>query len=374
MKKQLLILSIPALTLLSCGGNPNQSQNNTQTADTATNCSTTTDNTATPKEESVLQQVWNQIKFDGKDCVHEPDFQGDTIKFQAECGQYIEGNIYCFALEGNAYKVLLHFFSYPLNPVESEDKMDSFNDLYLKQFDFKDGKLTECTIQDELKRYKVNSNIYYKNNILNITNYETNEEADFVWDGKKFVIQPKQESQTVNAKDIFMKKHPEIKSIEWYQETPLKCYGYPEEACEGCNSSEALACYPLNDGGYLVVFESAFGGPGCSTEYSFYTQKFLNDKFTNVDKILPLPQLDDLLNPDKTANYKQDIDEFRKLYEKSPDNYLCYEFQPPKTLTVRLHAWDCEEAILNMDKVMLDPYQNDKVPQYKWDGEKFVKE
>ena len=83
---------------------------------------------------------------------------------------------------------------------------------------------------------------------------------------------------------------------------------------------------------------------------------------------------DDLLNPAKTAGHESDIAEFRKLYDKSPIDYICYDFQPPMTLSVRLHPWDCEDAYHNMDKVMLDPYNGDKIPEYTWDGEKFVKE
>ena len=82
----------------------------------------------------------------------------------------------------------------------------------------------------------------------------------------------------------------------------------------------------------------------------------------------------DLLNPSKTENYKNDIAEFRAMFEKSPMGFIYYEFQPPMSLSVRLYPWDCEEAYYNMDKVMLSPYNDDKVPEYKWDGVKFVKQ
>ena len=84
--------------------------------------------------------------------------------------------------------------------------------------------------------------------------------------------------------------------------------------------------------------------------------------------------MEDLLNPDKAKNYQSDIAKFKKeLFDENPQGFICYSFQPPQTLTIRLHPWDCDNAYYNMDKVMLDPYENDEVPTYTWDGQRFVK-
>ncbi len=176
------------------------------------------------------------------------------------------------------------------------------------------------------------------------------------------------------AEEIFKKQYPEYKEV-YYRDSVFASAGGEPEDCEGCYSGEELACYPLKDGGYLVAFTHEFGGPGCSGEYDYWTQIYKDGQLLDDMKdVLPIPTLDELLNPDKTENYKNDIAEFRAMFEKSPMTYLCYEFQPPKSLTVRLHPWDCDMAYNNMDKVMLDPYNDDKVPEYKWDGAKIVKQ
>ncbi len=175
------------------------------------------------------------------------------------------------------------------------------------------------------------------------------------------------------AEEVFKKMYPDITSIECYDDSPMKCTGYPKEECEGCMANEEIACYPLNDGGYLVVNASAFGGPGCSTEYSFGTNKYVNGTIQDTDIKLPLPKLDDLLKPEKVERYKDNIAKFREMFNENPEGFLCYEFLPPDTITVRLHPFECEGAYFDMDKVMLDNYNGDKIPEYKWDGEKFVK-
>ena len=203
--------------------------------------------------------------------------------------------------------------------------------------------------------------------------------ATYKWDGEKFVRTDKNanaaSADNEVAKEIFKKEFPSTKKIEWYKDDPLKCYGYPEVEGEGCGAGESLACFPLKDGGYLVTFASSFCGPGCADEYQFWTKKYIDGKLTDVNDILPIPTLEELLNPDKAKNYQSDIAKFKKeFYDKKPEGVICYEFQPPETITIRLHPWDCENAYYNMDKVMLDPYNDDQVPTYKWDGEKFVKQ
>ena len=175
------------------------------------------------------------------------------------------------------------------------------------------------------------------------------------------------------AEELFKKQYPEYKDV-YYRDSFFASGGSEPEDCEGCYSGEELACYPLKDGGYLVVFTHVFGGPGCSGEYDYWTQIYKDGVLTDVKDVLPIPELDDLLNPDKTEDYKNDIAEFRAMFENSPMGFIYYEFQPPMSLSVRLYPWDCEEAYYNMDKVMLSPYNDDKVPEYKWDGVKFVKQ
>ena len=120
------------------------------------------------------------------------------------------------------------------------------------------------------------------------------------------------------AEEVFRKMFPEIKEVSCYNDTPLKCYGSNPEEDEGCESGELLACYPLKNGGYIVTVAHDFSGPGCASEYQFYTKKYIDGKISNSADLFPTPQLDDLLNPAKTAGHESDIAEFRKMYDKSP--------------------------------------------------------
>ena len=163
-------------------------------------------------------------------------------------------------------------------------------------------------------------------------------------------------------------------TYEGYSDSPLSYTCSFDPGCEGCYSAKTFNCFPLEEGGYLVITASVFAGPGCAGDYSYSTWTYKDGVLDTITGILPSPELELLLNPDKTEDYKNDIAEFRKMFEKSPVDFICYDFQPPVSLTVRLNPWDCEEAYYNMDKVRLDSYQGDQLPVYLWDGEKFVKE
>ena len=256
----------------------------------------------------------------------------------------------------------------------------------ITEYSYKDGKLSKIRLQDELKPYskegydshfdEENAYGHMGHKIVFMTS--GGDETVFEWYNDKFVLRSggTQSASADNnvAKEVFKKQFPSTKNIDWYEDTPLKCYGYPESECEGCGASEGLACYPLKDGGYLITFVSEFSGPGCASEYRFWTSKYKDGNLTDVNDVLPLPKLEEMLNPDKAKNYKSDIAKFKsELFDKNPNDFICYEFMPPETLTVRLHPWDCDNAHYNMDKVMLDPYNDDPVPTYTWDGERFVK-
>ena len=102
------------------------------------------------------------------------------------------------------------------------------------------------------------------------------------------------------AEELFKKQYPEYKDV-YYRDSFFASGGGEPEDCEGCYSGEELACYPLKDGGYLVAFTHVFGGPGCSGEYDYWTQIYKDGVLTDVKDVLPIPELDDLLNPSKTA-------------------------------------------------------------------------
>ncbi|MEE3448349.1 MAG: hypothetical protein VZQ51_07040 [Bacteroidales bacterium] len=366
MKKQLTILSLSALTLFSCGGNQSQTQNvAVKTADTTAKVSTPEPETQTPKKielsESVMKEIWKQWDLEYKDNA-EPEFSFSSVKYK-DWSVVCEGELRAYPLDETSLKVYSVYNEYSSDP---KDDSDGFYKIEI--YVFKDGKLTETDYQPDLTvENGVRADFSVTGDTLTILKNDDSK-LQFARDGEKFV---KIEIKPGIAEEIFKKEFPKIKEI--YSRNPLLASGSEPEESEGCDSGEELACYPLKNGGYLVVFKHDFSGPGCASEYSFWAKKYNDGKLSAVKDVLPVPALEDLLDPGKAADYKKDVDEFRKMFQEAPENYLCYEFQPPESLTVRLHPWECEEAYFNMDKVMKDPYNGDKVPEYKWDCEKFLK-
>ena len=203
----------------------------------------------------------------------------------------------------------------------------------------------------------------------------------YIWDGEQFVRDPEYKPLQEDAKylkgepaddsnialKIFKMKYPSMKKPE--PNSKYSCSAF-EEGCEGCYNSESVYCFPMKNGGYLVAEMHEDAGPGCSSNYIFGTSIYNDGKLQDSENALPVPTLDELINPNKAKDYASQVAEFRKMYDKSSMDYLCYEFNPPETISVRLNPWDCEEAYFEMDKVML----NTGIPEYKWDGEKFVKQ
>ncbi|MBQ3689518.1 MAG: hypothetical protein II937_06590 [Bacteroidales bacterium] len=190
-------------------------------------------------------------------------------------------------------------------------------------------------------------------------------------------IEPKESStQTAQNQNIaekaFKKLYPDIKSCSGDN---LSYEGFYEEESEGCNAGAMVHCFPLKTDGYLVISKNFFSGPGCAADYWYGTYIFKNGTLDTIKaNFLPTPKLEQLLNKEKVADYKAQIAEFKTMYDKAPMNYLYYTVDNPTTLKVSLYPWDCEDAICDMDKSMLNYDNGDKVPEYTWDGEKFVKQ
>ena len=168
------------------------------------------------------------------------------------------------------------------------------------------------------------------------------------------------------AEEVFKMLFHDIQTGESYE--ALSYSGDYEDPCEGCYGGASVYCYPMADGRYLVATNEYFAGPGCSASYNYGTRIYKNGALDTVVGVLPIPQLDQLLNPSKTGEYQSQIDEFRDMYEAAPLYYLDYKFLPPKGLKVSLYPYDCEEVMLEMDQCMLNEYNNDPLLEYSWDG------
>ena len=200
MKKSFLL--IPAIALLSCGGgNSNQSQNNIDSTTVETpQCDVSTTDTLTD-----IQKIWQQIEFAGKD-LFDPDLtSGDYIDLHFYGDILYDGSIDLLK-SGESYKVLLNLHSYPQNgDAPMTDPAFSF---FIQMFDYKDGKLTEIPLPDELKPFESKWLASFKDDTLSLSNYYTNESNVFlVWNGTKFVAVS---APTINSSAI-----PTLITYKW---------------------------------------------------------------------------------------------------------------------------------------------------------------
>ena len=178
---------------------------------------------------------------------------------------------------------------------------------------------------------------------------------------------------TINiAEEIFREWYPDIKN--GYSDDPFSYASSYDAGCEGCYASLGIHCYPLKEGGYLVAFDNVYAGPGCAGDYNFATWTYKDGVLDTITGILPLPELEQLLNPSKTGPYKAEIADFKEMYDNGPLYYLYFIFNPPQSLSVELYPYDCEDTYPGMAESMLSSYDGDKILKYLWNGEKFVKE
>ncbi|MBP5364547.1 MAG: hypothetical protein J6Y82_01305 [Bacteroidales bacterium] len=174
------------------------------------------------------------------------------------------------------------------------------------------------------------------------------------------------------AETVFKQHFPEITNF-WNQNNQLSYSGSYEEESEGCDMGEELACYPLADGGYLVAFGHNVSGPGCATEYYYWTEQYKDGVLDTATIIkLPEPALEDLLNPSKTGDYQAEIAEFKEMYDESPLSFVYITFNPPTGLSIVLHPYDCDETYPGMAESMR--HLNESPLEYAWNGKEFVKQ
>lgn len=163
-------------------------------------------------------------------------------------------------------------------------------------------------------------------------------------------------------------------TYEGYSDSPLSYTCSFDPGCEGCYSAKTFNCFPLEEGGYLVITASVFAGPGCAGDYSYSTWTYKDGVLDTITGILPSPELELLLNPEKVDPYKAEIADFKEMYDKAPEYYQYFHFDPPQSLNVELYPYDCEDTYAGMDETRLKSFNGDITPTYLWDGAKFVKE
>ena len=171
------------------------------------------------------------------------------------------------------------------------------------------------------------------------------------------------------TKIVFNKLFPEIKNC--YIESGYSCSGSYELDEEGSEAGASVYCVPFSDEGYFVLSESYFAGPGCSPDYEYGSWIYKNGSLDTTQNILPMPKFDDLINPNKAANYQAQATSFRDMYNHNPILHIKYSFISQDSMVVALFPYDCDEVFYEADKYMLAHHNNDQNPIYKWNGKKF---
>ena len=402
MKIKILILSLFVFFFFDCTGKNNSGRINKQAVDT-----TTTENAETTDElddmsglpgvpDSFFDYVRNLPQTPDKLVYHVYD--GYEIE-EAFC--LINEDYYALPMKNGGYLAMYSYKS------QCEATMDWYDSTFICKngeirkvtnilpvpemrlmLDSEKCKGREAQVQDIIAQYNEHPQWYLLYGIMNncalVVSAEGNgceqwgeNDLEFMrdivyqWDGEQFVLQP-METATI-AEDIFTQRFPDIEDS--YSDYPLMYVGGYEPGCEGCYSSEGVYCYPLKEGGFLVISESLFAGPGCAGSYSYGTWAYKNGVFDTIADILPIPELELLLNPSKTDPYKAEIADFKEnYYDEAPFYYVCFDFTPPLFLNVELYPYDCEDTYAGMDETRLKSFNGDITPKYLWDGAKFVKE
>jgi len=187
MKNIFLQIFILALLFSACNSTTqNTKDNNTTTGDsTITECdSVTTENEAQNDEsvsENIMLEIWKQIeKMPFDEEAEEAIFYDDNyLTYELGLYQHRQREIKSFKIGEATYQV----FDLYENTRYYDDEIES-EAYHIKEYIFKDGILSECQLQDELKDYAETS-AFFKDGKLNILENDTI--IAFVWDGTKMV-------------------------------------------------------------------------------------------------------------------------------------------------------------------------------------------
>ena len=179
MKIQFVILLLSACILFGCEGN-GQTKNGANSAPATTMDSVKTDSAATESEPVCdMQLVWDQIEKMYMDSEAENDasftIESNRIRYELGMYQHRDREIVSY-YDGSLFRVfdVYNYERFFDEEIESEAH-------HIKEYLFKDGKLTECELQDELNGFK---KAYFDEENLVASDEEGNQTA-FFWNGKK---------------------------------------------------------------------------------------------------------------------------------------------------------------------------------------------
>ena len=179
MKIQFIIVFLSALMLFGCKGN-GQKKNDANNKPATTVDSVKADNAVTESDPVCdMLLVWDQIEkmYLDSEAENDASFTLDSNRISYELGMYQHRDREIVSYyDGTLFKVF-DVYNYE-NVFDDEIESEAH---HIKEYLFKDGKLTECELQDELNGFK---KAYFDEEDLVASDEEDNHTV-FFWNGKK---------------------------------------------------------------------------------------------------------------------------------------------------------------------------------------------
>ena len=179
MKIQFIIILLSTCMLFGCERN-NQKKNDANNKPATTVDAAKADMAATESEPVCdMQLVWDQIEKMEMDSEAENDasftIESNRIRYELGMYQHRDREIVSY-YDGTSFKVfdVYNYEHYYDDEIQNESH-------HIKEYIFKDGKLIECELQDELKGFK---KAYFDEEDLVASDEEGNRTV-FFWNGKK---------------------------------------------------------------------------------------------------------------------------------------------------------------------------------------------
>ena len=176
--------------------------------------------------------------------------------------------------------------------------------------------------------------------------------AAYKWDGEKFAY--------YDMLAEFIKSLPKKADKPVYSFTDE--YDIKQEYCANKIDYYAL---PHKDGGYtaLVRYQAQCEATLFWDNFSYVCK---DGKITKIENILPVPDVNDLLDADKCKGRDDQVAEIKKQYNSGPHLYLLYSFTETGELHATMEGNGCEQWGESDLELMKDAV-------YTWNGEKFIK-
>lgn len=375
MKKQILILTIAATALASCGGG-NTTQNQGSTADSVANVAASTD---------INKQIWDliikDIKFevDLNDNHFEDNKTSDGVDIKYEGTEMSNYFAYkYFPLKSGGAKV----YSYITDFFPTDGSKNRFE---FKAYIFKDGKLQATALEPDLQKQIENStdledrrNLFTDKGIKFATS-----DVTFNWDGEsmqkqqpelfaceilKQIFKDPEEYERV-ANEIQEKYAEDASTEEWGLKEHLTFTAQPDDMYP---EEGYLDCFPIKTGGYFVLYSTMSCGD--YEHWTYYPYVYKNGTLSDGKSLMPHPEINDFYsNADK---FPKEAAEVLKLAVQNQE----YSFNNDKgkiTLTVSFTAMELDERGGVFPKPLkgFNRKQGLLFPdiQYHWDGEQFAR-